>query len=136
MAIKFGKLGTPSGYLQARSIAASQCISKPARSQPTSASPNSLDHRLKVHLQLALSCPPSASLSSLDPGLQVHLQTRSVTASNYISEFTRFRHPSASPDWPDHGLKVHVSTGSITAAKYIINVRRRVYGDTGVTEVD
>jgi len=123
-------------------------ISKLARSRPHSASPNLLDHSLQVHLQtrsitaskciskLSLSCPPSASLSSLDLGLQVHLQTRSVTASNCISEFTRFRPPSASPHWPDHSIKVHVSTGSITAAKYIINVRRRVYGDTGVTEVD
>jgi len=86
--------------------------------------------------KLARSWPPSASLSSLNLGLQLHLQTRSITASKGISEFTQSRSPIASPNSLDHGLKVHLSTRSIKASKYIVNERRRVYGDTGVTEVD
>jgi len=83
-AFKFARSRTPSAYLQTRSIAASQCISKLARSRPKSASPNSLYHGLQVHLwahsisaskcisKLARSRPQSASLNSLDHGLQVH----------------------------------------------------------------
>jgi len=65
--------------------------------------------------------PPSTRPISLDHGLQVHLQTRSTTASKCISEFTRSPSPSAT------------QTRSI---KYIFKERRRLYGDTGVTEVD
>jgi len=65
--------------------------------------------------------PPSASPNSLDHGLQVHIQTRSITASKCLSEFTRSPSPSAS------------QTCSI---KYIVKERWRLYGDTGVTEVD
>jgi hypothetical protein len=83
--------------LQVRTIMASKCISKLARSRSRSASLSSLDHSLQVYLQihsitaskciskLARSRPPS----SHDHGLQVHLQTRSITASECISEFTR-----------------------------------------------
>jgi len=71
--------------------------------------------------KLAQSWPPSASLSSLDPSLPVHIQNRSITASKCISEFTRSTSPSAS------------QTHSI---KYIFQERGRLFGDTGVTEVD
>jgi len=94
--------------LQSRSIIACyKCISKLARSRPPSASPNSIDHGLQVHLsvhsssaskcisKLDRSRPPSAALSSLDLGLQVHLQTRSITACKCSSQFTRSRPPSA-----------------------------------------
>jgi len=43
----------------------------------------------KYSSNIARSWPPSASPNSLDHGLQVHLQTRSITASECISEFTR-----------------------------------------------
>jgi hypothetical protein len=135
-------------HLQTPSITASKCISEFTQSQSRIASPNSLDHGLEVHLQthsitdsqciskLAQSRPPSESLSSLDLGIQVHLQTRSIRASEWISEFTRSWPPMVSLSSLDLGLQVHVSARSITASKYIVIERRRVYGDTGVTEVD
>jgi len=86
-AFKYARSWTPSAYVQTRSIAASKCISYLARPRPENASPNSLDH-----------------------GLKVHLQTRLIMASKCISEFTRSRPPSASPNLLDHGLKVHLST--------------------------
>jgi len=58
------------------------------------------------------------------------------TTSKYSSNLDRSWPPSQSPNSLDHGLKVHLSTGSITASKYNVNERRRVYGDTGVTEAD
>jgi hypothetical protein len=115
--------------VQSRSITASKCISELARLRP----PSSHEHGLQVHLQtrsitaskciseFTRSTSPSASLSSLDLSLQVHIQTRSITASKCISEFTRSTSPSAS------------QTRSI---KYIFKERWRLYGDTGVTEVD
>jgi len=103
--------------------------SKLAHSRPRSVSPNWLDYGLQVRTSMASKCifklapsrPPSASLSSLDLSLQVHIQTRSITASKCITEFTRSTSPSAS------------QTRSI---KYIFKERQRLYGDTGVTEVD
>jgi len=91
-----------------------------------------MDHGLQVYLQtrrvtafkFARSQTPSA-----------YLQTRSIVASKCISKLARSRPPSASPNSLDHCLKVHLKTRSITASKYIVNERRRVYGDTGVTEV-
>jgi hypothetical protein len=62
----------------------------------------------------------------------VHLQIHSITASECISKLARLRPPSSH----DHGLQMHLQTRSIMASKYICMERRRVYGDTGVTEVD
>jgi len=107
-------------HLQTRSITASQCISE----FRTTAS--------KCISELARSRPPS----SHNHGLQLHLRTRSITASKCITKLARSRPPSASPNSLDHGLHVHLSTRLITASKYIVNERRRVFGDTGVTEVD
>jgi len=87
----------------------------------------SLSTRRAVHRP-----PPSTRPISLNHSLQVYIQTRSITAS----KFARSQPPSASPNSLDYGLQVHLSTRSITASKYIVNERRRVYGDTGVTEVD
>ena len=96
-----------------RSITASKCISKLARSHPPSASPNSLDPGLQLHLcvhsipfskyisKLAQSRPPSVSPNMLDYCLQVHLQSCSITASEYITEFTR----SSFPGTPQIPLK-------------------------------
>jgi len=75
----------------------------------------------KYSSNLAQSRPPSASPHSPNHGLQVHLQTRSITASKCISEFTRAPSPSAS---------------QTCSSKYIFKERWRLYGDTGVTEVD
>jgi len=80
---------------------ASQCISKPALSQP-----------------------PSASLSVLDLGLQVNLQTRSITASKCMCEFTRSRPRSASPNWHDYGLPVHLWADSIPVSYCISKLAR------------
>jgi len=60
----------------------SKYASKPARSRPPSASPNSVDY-----------------------GLQVYLQTRSITGSKCMSRLARSR-PASSHD---HGLQVHIS---------------------------
>jgi len=111
------------------SVSASKCISKLARSQAPSGSPDPLDYGLQVRTIMASKCistlapswPPSASLSSLDLSLQVHIQTRSFTASKCISEFTRSTSPSAA---------------QIRWIKYVIKERWGLYGDTGVTEVD
>jgi len=78
--------------------------------------------------KIARSRPPSVSLNSHDYGLQV----RTITAAKCISKLARLRPPSSH----DYGLQVHLQTRSITASKYIFNERRRVYGDTGVMEVE
>jgi len=123
-------------------------MSNLARSWPPSASPNLLYQGLQVHLwvqsnsasrfisKLARSRPPSATRSSLDLGHQVHLQTCSIAASECIAELTWLWPPSVSLSSLDRGLQVHVPTCWITTSKYIVNERRRVYRDTGVTEVD
>jgi len=126
-----------------RPSTASKSSSNLTWSRPPSASQNSLDHSLQVYLQtrsitaskciakVAQSEPPSVSPNSLDYGLQV----RTITASKCISEFTRSWPPSASLSSFNLGLQVHISTRSITASKYIVDEQRRVYGDSGVTEV-
>jgi len=116
------------------------CISKLARLRP----PNSLDRSLQVHLQTHLiTASKLARLrpqNSLDRGLQVHLQTCSITASKLLDRCLQVRTIKASkyisPNSLDHGLQVHLKTCFITACKYIFKERRRVYGDTAVTEVD
>jgi len=94
---------------------ASKCISEFTRSLG-----------LQVHLQTR-SNPVCKSISQSTQSLhlQVHLQTRSIPVSNCISVFTLSQSPSASPNTLHQGL--HQS---------IFKVRRQVYGDTGVTEVD
>jgi len=82
--------------LQYRSIIASKYIFKRTWSQPPSASPNSLNNRL-----------------------QVHVQTRSITASMYISEFTQFRSPIASPTSVHYRLPVHLWVHSILTSQCI-----------------
>jgi len=52
------------------------------------------------------------------------------------SKFARSQPPSVSLNSHDYGLQLHLQTRSITASKYIFKERRRVYGDTGVTEVE
>ena len=119
-----------------------------AWSFPASASPNSLNHGLPVHLwvhsiavsncisKLARSQPQSASPNSLYHSLQVHLWVHSISASKCICNLSRSRPQSAPLSSLNLSLQVHLSTHSITASKYIVNQRRRVYGDTGVMEVD
>jgi len=82
--------------------------------------------------KLARSRPPSSSPNSLDCRLQV----RMMAASMCISKLARSQSPSVSLKSHDYGLQVHLQTLSITASKYIFMERRRVYGDTGVTEVE
>jgi len=98
-----------------RPSTASKYSSNLTSSRPPSASPNSVDHSLQVHLQtvsitatkciskLARLRPPS----SHDHGLQMHLWVHSILASKCISEFTRSRPPSAYLNSLDHGLQVH-----------------------------
>jgi len=83
--------------LQVHTIMASKCISKLTRSRPRSVSPNTLDYGLQVRTitaskciyKLAWSQPPTVCPNMLYDGLQVHLQTRSITASEWIPEFTQ-----------------------------------------------
>jgi len=77
--------------VESRSIAASECISKPTWSRPPSVSPDLLDY-----------------------GLQVHLQTHSITASKCISRLARLRHSSLH----DHSIHVHLKTHSFMAWKF------------------
>ena len=101
-------------------ISASICISKLARSRPSSASLSSLDHSLQVHLQTC-SITDSKCISMLhNLGLQMHLQIRSITASKCISEFNlilaskyistlaRSWRSSASLSSLEFGLQVHL----------------------------
>jgi len=126
----------PPSRTTAPTLTASKCSSNFAWSRPPSASPNSLDYGFQSHSitaskcisKLARSQPPSASPNLLD----YSLQSRSITASKCISKLTWLRPPISL----DHGLQVHLQTRSITASKYIFNERRRVYRDTGVTEVE
>jgi len=124
--------------LQTRSITASNCIPKLPRLQP----PSSNDHDLQVNIsKLARSRPPGASPNSLDHGLRVRLQTRSITASNCISKLARSRPPSShdhglqsayfqtraimasgeSPNSLDDGLRVSLQTHPITASKFALS---------------
>jgi len=135
-------------HLQTHLITASECISEFTQSRSAIASPNLLDHGLKVHLgvhstsaancisKLSRSRPPSGSLSSLNPDLQLHLQTHSIAASLCISKLDQSWPPSASLSSLNLGLQVHLQTSSITASKYIVKKRRWVYRDPGVTEVE
>ena len=74
---------------------------------------------------------PSTPLISHDFSLQVYLQTRSITASQGISEVTitaskcisklaRLRPPSSH----DHGLHLHLQTRSMTASRCISQLPR------------
>jgi len=108
--------------LHSQSIMAFKWITKLTCPWPQSASPNSLDCGLQVHLQtysitaskVARSMawnlfrfrPANAPLSSLYLGLQVHHQTDSITGSKCISQFTRTGPRSAFPNQLDHGLQV------------------------------
>jgi len=130
---------------------ASKYSSNLARSEPASASPNSLVTASKCISKLARLRPASLH----EHYFQVHLQTCSITISECISKLARLR-PASSHE---HGLQVHLQTRSITASecsitackfaqawppsasqtrsiKYIFKERRRLYGDTGVMEVD
>jgi len=68
----------------------------------------------------ARSRPPSASPITLHHGLQVHLETRSITASNCISQLARLR-PASSDK---HGLQVHLQTRSIAISECISKFTR------------
>jgi len=123
-----------------RPSTASKYLSNLTRSQPPSVYPNLLDYGLQFRTitaskcisKLAQSQHPIVYPNSLDYGLHVC----TITASTCISGFTRSWPPSASLSSLDLGLQVQFSTRSITASKYIVNERRRVHGDTRVTEVN
>ena len=67
----------------------------------------------KYSSNLARSWRPSASPNSLDHGLQVHLQTRSITASKCISKLARYWPPSSL----DYGLQFRSITASKCISK-------------------
>ena len=90
--------------LQCRSIMASKCISKLARSQPPSVSLTGTITPSKCISKLARLRSPN----TLDHGIQVNLPTRSITASQCISKLARLWSPSESPNSLDYGLGVHL----------------------------
>jgi len=63
--------------------------------------------------------PPSASSNSLDYGLQVHLQTRSTMASKFNSELNLISASMCISELLALGLQMHLKTCSITASKCI-----------------
>jgi len=76
---------------------------------------------LNCFSKLGPSRPQSAYVSSIDHGLQVHLWTRSITASQCISEFTQSWSPIASPNPLDHGLGVNLWVHSIVIFRRTLN---------------
>ena len=111
---RVSSLGAPSidclqVLVQSRSITASKCISKLARSPPPSVSSTLLHYGLQMHLP-----------STLDLGFQVDIQTRSITVSECISKLAPLRPPSSHY----HDIQVHLLTRSITASKCIIKLAR------------
>ena len=101
--------------LQSRSIMASKCIYKSARSRPPIVSPNTLHYGLEVHTIMASMC---ISSNLLDHGLQVYLHTHSITASNFAPSWP----PSESPNSLDYGLHVHLQTRWITTCRCIFKL--------------
>jgi len=63
--------------------------------------------------------PPSTSPMLLNQSLQVHCQTRSIIASECITQYSQSRPPSASLNPLNHGLQVHLWVHSISALKCI-----------------
>ena len=73
--------------------------------------------------QARLPSPPSSPIS-LYHRIQVHLQTRLITASEYISKFTRSLPSSVSPNSLHYRLQVHLPTLLNTASKCISKFTR------------
>jgi len=109
--------------VQSRTITASKCISKLARSRPPSVSPTSLDYCLQVRTSMASRCISklarlrscSASLSSLDRGLQVYLEIPSITDSKCISKVARSQPRSIPLTSLDRHFQAHLELLSSTA---------------------
>jgi len=126
---KFAQSWPPSAYLQTRSITASKCISKITRIQPprsrnhlppsvylltglitaSSASPNSLEHGLQLHLQTHLiTASKCISPNLLNHSLQLYLQIRSITTSKWISKLAPSRPRSVSLSSHGHRFQAHL----------------------------
>jgi len=91
----------------------------------------------KYHSNHVLSLPPSLYPNRLNYGFQVHLSVHLKSAAKCISKLTQSRHSKCICDVPgSFGIPVHLLTPLITASINIIKERRRVYGYTGVTEVE
>ena len=118
--------------LQVRTIMASECISKLARSYCRCASPSSLDHGLQVNLQIRsiTTCKCFSKFAWIwtpslhDHGIQVHLHTRSLTASKCISKYAWLLAPSPSRILLHHGLRVYLEIHSITTTRFISKLTR------------
>ena len=111
-------------HLQTRSITASECMSQFIRSRPPSASSEFTPSRSPSSSLSSQSRSRSASPNSLDHGLRVHLWVHLISVSKWISEFTRCWSPSASPNLLDHSLPVHLWVHLISASKCISEFTR------------
>ena len=101
------------GYLPTHSFTASKLITEFTQSQPLCASPN-----------------------SLDPSLQVHPWVPSIPGYMCISNLAWSWLPSAPLSSLALSLQVLPQSHSIMVSQYIVREWWRVYGDTGVTEVN
>jgi hypothetical protein len=104
-------------HLLTRSITASKCISKPARSPSQSSHNDGL---------------PSASPNSLDLSLQVYLHTHLIMACKCISELARSHTPSVSRNSLDYDFEVH----SITASKYLSKLAQSQPWSVSLSSID
>jgi len=96
-------------HLQTRSITASNCVSKLARSRTPSASPKSLNH-----------------------GFQVHLQTCSIVASKWISKLPRSRPQSVSLSSLNRHFQAHLEAGQV---RLCISYNEMMFIYPGVAEI-
>jgi len=105
--------------LQTRSILASKCIPKLARSRPPSSSLGYTILASKCISKLAASRPPSASLSYTISGFKsISKLARSWPPSASLSS-TRSWPPSTSPNSLNRGLQVHLPVHTMMASKCI-----------------
>jgi len=87
---------------------ATKCISKLARSWPPSASLNSLDYSLQVHLLVRRSQPPNASPKLPNRCLQVHVWVQLDLGLQLHLWVSRSQRPNVAPQLLDYCFQVHL----------------------------
>jgi hypothetical protein len=111
MSINHGRV-----YLHTHSITGSKCIYVFPRSQPPGASPNLLNHCIRLHLSVysisASNCIPHL----LNHGQQLHLIFDLISESRCIPELTRSWPPMPCLCSPDLGIQVHLQPHIITTS--------------------
>jgi len=104
---------------------------------PPSTPPISPDHSLQEHHQTrTITASECISQFPRSRPPQVHLHICSITAAKCISEFTQSRPPSASPNSLHHGLQMPLQTPSISASKCISEFTRSWHPSTSPNSLD